>query len=266
MKRATAGWLLAATLAGPTVAHARDVSADEPAFHARIPDAFAPMEGTRAGVQLFVSPGSPGAPPRSITFRPMEGPLAQDALDASMLRELVAQSSPGAQVNVTSARALGVEVPLVVGRNAGRDALAIAQIPSEPRGVQLIVTGPAQDAAGIERIARDVMGSMTGRTRWLTQTQKIERTVSRVLVYAAWLALGLYAIAWAARFRARPEARTQRWLLLATGLLFAGSAAILALVPRDARLFDPITPALVAAVLIANAWLTRSTVRSAPPG
>jgi hypothetical protein len=109
------------------------------------------------------------------------------------------------------------------------------------------------------------MSSLTGTTRWLTRAEILRRRIARTLVIAAWGALGLYAIAWFARFRRSPSVRTQRIALLAIAAAFGITAGLLASVPRNASAFEPVTPALVAIVLLVNAVQLRSGVGSRSP-
>ncbi|MEI8255234.1 MAG: hypothetical protein WCJ30_06120 [Deltaproteobacteria bacterium] len=249
--------LLVLSLA-PVVAQARDIEGTDPPFHAHVPDAFAPVGGARAGVQVYVATAADGVSLRVITLRPLDGTLAQEALDERALRDMLHTVSPGARVRVARGAALGVEVPIVLGESGGHDALALAQIPSSPRALQLLVTGPSTERDAVERITRDVMTSLRARTNWLTRGEILRRRAARGLVIAGWVCVAAYGLAWAARFRSAPRPGLQRALLLAVGAIFAVTAGLLSSVHRGASAFEPVTPALVALVLVVNAIQTRA--------
>jgi hypothetical protein len=178
---------------------------------------------------------------------------------------MVTEISPGSTVRLAHAESMGVDVPVVIASTTDHDAIALAQIPTEPRAMQLIVTGPSRAALDVERTARDVLSSLTATTHWLTRAQITRRRIARVLVAAGWALLAIYGAAWLARFRRTPAIAVQRIALVAIAAAFAGAAALLASVPRNASAFEPVTPALVAIVLVVNATQLRSAVRSRPP-
>lgn len=259
------------TLALAPAAQAREIDGVDPPFHARIPDEFALMNATQRGVQVYVAGASDGVSLRVITLRPLDAALSQDGLDEQALRDMLRTVSPGAHVRVARGTSLGVEVPIVLGESNGRDVLALAQIPVTPRALQLLVTGPARERDAVEHIARDVLASLRARTNWLTVRERFRRRVARGLVLAGWIALGVYALAWAARFRRVPRPGLQRGLLLFVAAIFATTAGLLASVHRGASEFEPVTPALVALVLALDALQTRAIqkrpiVRSSPRG
>lgn len=264
MKPAACSAALAALFA-TGAAMAGDVVGTDPPFRARVPDSFAAVGGTQPGVFVFASRPAPSEPPRVITLRPLDGAITQGELDVHALERAVSEISPGASVRVANGEALGVDVPIVFASTADHDAIALAQIPTEPRAIQLIVSGPASATRDVESTARDVMSSLTGSTRWLTRAQTLRRRLARTLVFAAWGALALYAIAWFARYRRSPAVRVQRIALFAIAAAFATTAGLLASVPRNASAFEPVTPALVAIVLLVNAVQLRSGVGSRPP-
>ncbi len=263
MRRPLAALLL--VLALSPLARARDIEGTDPPFHARVPDAFTPVGGTQRGVQVYVATASDGVSLRVITVRPLDAALEQAAIDEQALRDMLRTVSPGARVRVVRSMALGVEVPLVLGESGGHDTLALAQIPSSPRALQLLVTGPASERDAVERIARDVMGSLRARTNWLTRGELARRRAARGLVLAGWISLAAYGLAWAVRFRNAPRPGLQRGLLLAIGAVFAATAALLASVHRGASAFEPVTPALVAIVLVINAIQTRAAAKQGDP-
>ena len=63
-----------------------------------------------------------------------------------------------------------------------------------------------------------------------------------------------------------PRVRVQRMALLGIGIAFAATAVLLATVRRGASAFEPVTPGLVAIVLIVNALQQRAGVRSDATG
>lgn len=252
--------LVAASSAGAAV----DVRGEQGEYLAHLPDGFAPVLGTRPGVRVF-SRRREGGEPVVVTLRSLQGTLRNEPFDEGAARAVVQARTPGAEVRVERERAMGVEVPVLLARVPGGEATALATLPAMPRAVQVVVTGAATDEAEVRRVAHAVVRGFEARTNWLTAGEVARKRAAQGLLGVAWALLGAYALAWVVRFRrGGAGGKWQAAWLLASGGAFLGAAGLLASVPRGASAFEPVTPALVGVVLVANALVRCLALVRAP--
>jgi hypothetical protein len=184
----------------------RGLSLDVPAAYHDVPSPSPQILHTWARGEA----GEPGY--AAIVLQGMGGTIGRDKLDRAIVEKAARATVASSGLTITgfdydTVRWQSLELEVMIARVTGgdRDGMTIAvQIPLAAEAVQLMVAGAADGEAQMRADLTHVLGSLHGRSNWLTDAERSEK-----LGVAVGLGLGTLTVAvllWRRRRRRRVAA------------------------------------------------------------
>lgn len=174
--------LSSSAAAAPFHDEARGLSLDVPAGYHDIPNPSA--QALHAWAR-----GEAGAPSyAAIVVQGLGGtigraPLLRDTVERAARASIARSGLTITGFEYGTARWRSFDLEVVTTRVAGGDqdgVMLAVQVPLAPEAAQLMVTGPATSEAQMRADLAHVLGSLGGRTNWLTIAQRSERLGSAI--------------------------------------------------------------------------------------
>jgi hypothetical protein len=201
------------SLAAPPVAAATTVSDPHRGFSFVLPDGFAENPGsTRTPkLNLVFGRGELGTPGGNVLqVASMGGTIGHGKLDPALVEKAARDSVRGTGVALTKFeyrkttwKGFALDLLVTHAQREGQAILTLStQVPIAKEAIQITLAGPAGEAARLLADFQAVLGSLEGKSNWLTDDERSER-LGRIVGVVVGLGLGVALVVYLLRRRQR---------------------------------------------------------------